>query len=278
MSINFELSLEEEFAVYATILRLFRDRAHKDKRELEITKEIHNRLYGKIYKYIDQCVYKRCYFQKNSSNTVDDYVGSAWEEVLNNFYKYNGCNKLTTFVKCYIEAGLRRQNEYAYGNLYYRTMYSRAMSEGVSNTSDKMISALSVANPGCLDDLSGNELFTDSVEDVVIKECEDQAICELLNALNSYERRAILLHSGIIRGKFDRKYSMTMICADSELVDMVEPEFPQWISCDNFKYRRFSESVDTYILVSEPVKHIIPSFVSKIIRDAKKKIRHNLCG
>lgn len=261
-----DLSLEEEFALYAFLLRLRKKRGEKEK-EKDI-RFINQRLYDEIHKYVRAFAVKKYKNISNSLYSLDDYIDSAWVEVLLNFYKYNGENKLTTFVNCYISAGLRNQFESEYGSFYYRKKQDE--------TNQNAKKALSIAKPEYIEDLSGedfnieNENITPLLDESIVNSTANE-IYHNLN-LNPYEKRIITLYAGIEKGFYDKQYNIPMICTDPVLLQIIKKDSRESrkILDGPFKFQYFDESNNRYLGINKKTEHLSLSYV----RNKIKKIQN----
>lgn len=273
MFIDLDLTVEEEFALYATLMGLYRDEKVKSERQMGIISHIYNRLYSEICRFIGQCSAKKYYKGAFCRSELDDYINSAWEEVVLNFYKYNGKNKLTTFLKCYIDGGLRRQDTFDHGNPYYRKKYALGISCNCDELTPLSYAALSIASPDYIEDMPYSDIESSSVEDSVVEMIDDEAIFCRLSCLKPYEMRLLALYSGIVQGYYGRRYTVSMICTDPDLVRLVECASADKISLERIQYRVFDQGLDKYIIKEGPVKHIEPSFIISEIKRLKKVIQ-----
>ena len=269
MTLGLDLTTEEEFAVYAFLMRHFQQKKARSERELGIIKEINNRLYDKVYRYVSSCVGKKFNNYAPSSYSVDDYVNSAWEEIIQNFPKYNGTSKLTTFTKCYIDAGIRRQYESVCGNAYFRKKYARAQETDPEGLTANTCNALSIAAPDTIHNPIYDNIPTDSAEDVFIKELYN-CYFDTVQTFKPYELYMFKLYSGDICGLYGRKYTLSMICADEELIrlskeDGIMPVFGR------LKRHQYSKINDKYIVINTPVEHLEVAWTRNKIKQLRKR-------
>ena len=90
LSLNEKLSKEENFAMFAALVRCGHERA-------DICCEINTLLYGSISKFVETYLYQRFPSFCRNPAVKDDLLQTVWEEIYSVFYKYDGKNTLTTF-------------------------------------------------------------------------------------------------------------------------------------------------------------------------------------
>ena len=146
MYLQEKLKKEEIFMMYAALAGHLQRLNEPSERDREILREINSRLYSEIYRYVYFCAGRKFGNCGGDMFELDDYVDSAWTEIMDSFPKYDGTISLTTFFRCRIESGIRKQYELMHGNAYFRAKARRAggIFHGVY---DNTAAALSAAHP-----------------------------------------------------------------------------------------------------------------------------------
>ena len=276
MLIDLDLCVEEEFYIYASLLRLYKDLPSNGDREKGIIRRINERLYDEVSNYIYKCSmekFAKVFFP--AGEELQDYVNSAWEAVLRNFNKYNGKNKLTTFFKCYIDEGLRKQNEVMHGSTYYRKQLYLAQTDSDAPTLNA-INALSIASPECIDTISYMQPAKLSVEDQAAKMLDWAYIEEISGPLCPYRKRLLMMYMGDICGYYGKHYNLSMICTDPELIALIRDIPGSYIKHGAFKFRRFDDVLNKYVLTNEVVEHISESFIKKELRFLRTYLKRHM--
>ncbi len=239
---NPALTTEENFSMFAALLRCI-----KGDKKKEIVTRVNNLLYEEINKYVVFQLLQSfpTYMKKESYR--NDMINSVWEEICNNFHKYNGLYKLTTFSRFYILAGAKKYTAFLNKNMKY------SLNEGIYN---------------------------DPINNFV-HEYNEQYLYDKLSTLglNNYESRILLMFSGIITGYKGTRYTLNMICVDPETIFLAKTVGLSDSICENeFSYKEYNNSLNKYIKTSKVIEHLRPEQLKnhylKIKRRLKKLLKY----
>ena len=245
---NISFTVEEKFAMCAAFVQKYSHSTCKTDHQIHIIKKIHLFLYDKLHCYVESYVQRRIQNYDLEPYTFDDYLDSAWDEIYANFPKYNGAFKLTTFFKCYIDAGIRKQYDLTHGGIYYRnhrSLYSQT--------------ALSICNTLPLDESYMQNL--PSAEEQFYDISSDDISCYTAGLKDS-EIYLLKLYSGIIVGYYGKKYDKSMICTDPKLIEMTVNENGP-ILFGKYKRHIFDAILDRYVIKNDETLYIEPNYIRR---------------
>ena len=238
-----ELTKEEEAAIDATLIRMRTGKVGEN----ELIKKVNEAFYKKNTGTVLQILWGRFPTFMKNPNTRDDIVQSAWEKILENFFKYNGSTALSTFMTPYALSGA--------------SLVARNTTAASSKEAPFVLETIPSKDPLPLD--------------VVLKKEATLTILKEIESLDDMSREVMLNTVLPTRVNLYGKHpTVKEVCVLPQVVEIAQKDGQTENS--EIAYRTVSEETGRMVEVHKSGIHAKESCVKAALRRGKRKIRKKL--